>query len=115
MSEFLCPTHFEPLRGVLPGGAGHCAKCGLYVQAYGVPMPSLTPEVADTRAAAQVQRDQADLERARRKQAAIEKDTGVLASKAAHPKRKPRRTENATEAKLTRKRIGEGKKVLPEL
>ena len=53
MSEFLCPVHLENLRGVLKGGAGHCSKCGLFVQSLNHPLPALTPEVAAKRAAAQ--------------------------------------------------------------
>ena len=61
MSEFLCPIHFVALRGVLPGGAGHCAKCGLYVQAHGVPMPTLTPEQIARREATPRKRNKAVL------------------------------------------------------
>lgn len=101
MSDYLCPIHIEPLRGVLPGGAGHCGKCGLYVQALGVEMPTLPPEIVAKREAAQTSRDHAEAERQRKKKAVKEgvarlKEQAALEAAKAKPKRKSRRTKNAT-------------------
>lgn len=44
MTEYFCSKHPETrLTNVFSSGAGHCSKCGLYVQAAGVPMPVLPP------------------------------------------------------------------------
>jgi uncharacterized Zn finger protein (UPF0148 family) len=39
--RYVCPKHKTPLVYVLKGGAGYCRGCGLYVQADGIPMPTL--------------------------------------------------------------------------
>ncbi len=89
--EYLCPTHFEPLCGVLAGGAGHCAKCGLYVQAHGVPMPTLPPEQMERCAAA------LESERKARKRAyASKRRKVVLASKPTDANGTAHETKNAT-------------------
>ena len=42
--DYRCPKHPNVnLWNVLKGGAGYCSKCFLYVQAAGVPMPTLPP------------------------------------------------------------------------
>lgn len=42
MKTHSCPTHPETeLLYVLKGGAGYCVKCGLYLQALGVEMPTI--------------------------------------------------------------------------
>lgn len=43
--EYCCPKHPDvPLWGVLKGGSGFCRSCDFYVQAAGVPMPTLPPK-----------------------------------------------------------------------
>lgn len=50
-AEHLCPVHLIRLTYVLKGGAGHCAKCGLFVQSLNHPMPALPPALVEKRAA----------------------------------------------------------------
>jgi hypothetical protein len=39
--DLLCPKHYTKLPFALKGGAGYCPRCGFYVQAAGVPAPSV--------------------------------------------------------------------------
>lgn len=41
VQEYLCPTHAVKLLYVLKGGAGFCRQCSQYIQAAGMPMPTL--------------------------------------------------------------------------
>ncbi|MBI3423021.1 MAG: hypothetical protein HY011_08780 [Acidobacteria bacterium] len=55
MAEHLCPTHLIRLTHLLAGGAGHCSKCGLFVQSLNHPMPTLSPELVAKREAGRIE------------------------------------------------------------
>lgn len=80
--EHLCPTHLTKLTHVLRGGAGHCSKCGLFVQSINHPLPTLSPEIAAKRATAQATRDAIEAER-QRKKAAVKEGRERLRAQAA--------------------------------
>jgi hypothetical protein len=49
--DYRCPKHpGERLTNLLKGGAGFCSSCNLFVQAAGVEMPELSPEIVAKRA-----------------------------------------------------------------
>ncbi len=62
-AEYRCPVHLIRLTYVLAGGAGHCVRCGLFVQSANHPLPTLDTTIAAKRAAAQTARSQAEAER----------------------------------------------------